>query len=145
MFDHLLIICAGNLCRSPLAEVMMRDRLARSGKPVEVRSAGLIAALDDPADDMIRLVAAGHGLDLSAHRSRPIDPELVRWADLVLVMERVHRRHLLELDPSSAGKVYLLGHWGGIEIPDPYRQGREACEAVYHQIATAVELWLLRL
>jgi deoxyribodipyrimidine photolyase-related protein len=106
---------------------------------------GLMAAVDDPADEMIRLVAAGHGLDLSAHRSRPIDPELMRWADLVLVMEGDHRRHLLQLAPSSAGKVYLLGHWGGIEIPDPYRQGREVCEAVYHQIATAVELWLLRL
>ena len=145
MFDHILILCAGNLCRSPLAEALLRARLAREGKPIEVGSAGLIADLGDPADEMARVVASGHGLDLAAHRSRPVDPELVRWADLILVMEQVHRRHLLALAPTAAGKVYLLGHWGGIEIPDPYCQGREAFEAVYDQIATAVELWLVRL
>jgi protein-tyrosine phosphatase len=145
MFDHILILCAGNLCRSPLAESLLRARLAREGKRIEVGSAGLVAALGDPADEMTRVVAAGHGLDLEAHRSRPVDAGLVQWADLILVMEQVHRHHLVGMFPAAAGKVYLLGHWGGIEIPDPYRQELEVYEAVYNQIEAAVELWLVRL
>jgi protein-tyrosine phosphatase len=70
LFHHLLVLCAGNLCRSPLAEALLRARLARAGKGIEVASAGLIAAVGEPADEMTRLVAAGRGLDLSG-RSIP--------------------------------------------------------------------------
>jgi len=145
LFHHLLVLCAGNLCRSPLAEALLRARLARAGKGIEVASAGLIADLGEPADEMTALVAARQGLDLSGHASRPVDPGLVRWADLVLVMEEAQRRHLLELAPSAVGKVVLLGRWTGGEIQDPYGQGRAAAETAYAQIEAAVEAWLARL
>jgi protein-tyrosine phosphatase len=145
MFQNILVLCAGNICRSPLAEALLRERAPLAGKAIEVGSAGLVAIFGDPADEMAQVVAAGHGLDLSAHRARPIDPQLIRWADLVLMMEQSHRRHLLDLAPAAAGKVYLLGHWSGSEIRDPYRQGRAAFEAAYEQIEAAVEQWLPRL
>ncbi|WP_295447643.1 low molecular weight protein-tyrosine-phosphatase [uncultured Thiodictyon sp.] len=145
MFRHLLVVCTGNLCRSPLAEALLRVRLARAGRTIEVASAGLMAGLRDPADETTCLVAAEHGLDLSAHESRVITPELIRWANLVLVMEQAQRRHLLELAPTAAGKVYLLGHWSGGEIADPYGRGRDAGETAYNQIEAAVDAWLARL
>ncbi|WP_295413403.1 low molecular weight protein-tyrosine-phosphatase [uncultured Thiodictyon sp.] len=145
MFRHLLVVCTGNLCRSPLAEALLRARLARAGRTIEVASAGLMARLRDPADETTCLVAAEHGLDLSAHASRPIEPELIRWADLVLVMEQAQRRELLDMAPTAAGKVYLLGHWSEGEIADPYRRGRDAAETAYAQIDVAVEAWLARL
>lgn len=145
MFRHLLVVCTGNLCRSPLAQALLRERLARAGRPIEVVSAGLMAGPCYPADETTALVAAEHGLDLSAHESRPLAPELIRWADLVLVMEQAQRRHLLELAPTAAGKVYLLGHWTGGEIEDPYGRGRDAGETAYDQIEAAVEAWLARL
>ncbi len=123
----------------------MRVRLARAGRTIEVASAGLMAGLRDPADETTCLVAAEHGLDLSAHESRVITPELIRWANLVLVMEQAQRRHLLELAPTAAGKVYLLGHWSGGEIADPYGRGRDAGETAYNQIEAAVDAWLARL
>lgn len=145
LFRRLLLLCAGNLCRSPLAETLLRDRLVLKGRDIEVTSAGLVAMAGEPADEMMCLVAAGHGLDLSRHRSRPLDPALLRWADLVLVMEDEQRRLLSARAPAAGGKVALLGRWTGGEIPDPFGLGREAAEAAYDRIEAGVEAWLLRL
>lgn len=145
LFRHLLILCAGNLCRSPVAEALVRERSAVEGRAIEVASAGLMALDGEPADEMMCLVAARHGLDLSGHRSRPLDPALLRWADLVLVMEEEQRRHLLGWFPVAGGKVALLGRWTGGEIPDPFGSGRDAAERAYERIAAAVAAWLARL
>lgn len=143
--QRLLVVCAGNLCRSPLAEALVRARLAQTGPDLEVASAGLIAAVGEPADGLMCLVAQAHGLDLSLHQSRPLDPELLRWADLVLVMEEGQRRQLVQWAPGLAGKVRLLGHWTGGEIPDPFARGRDAAESAYGLIEAAVDAWLARL
>lgn len=145
LFRRILVVCAGNLCRSPLAEALLRARLASLGQSRELGSAGLIAIPGQPADELTAALASRHGLDLSEHRSRPLWPELIRDADLVLTMERSQRRQILMLAPLSAGKVYLLGHWQAGEIPDPYMQDWPAYERAYAQIAQAVESWLPRL
>jgi protein-tyrosine phosphatase len=49
--------------------------------------------------------------------------ERLRWAELVLVMEKHHRDAVLAMDPTARGKTFLLGHWTNTEIPDPYRRG----------------------
>ncbi len=145
LFGRILIVCAGNLCRSPLAEALLRARLSAAGRITEVGSAGLIAALGHPPDELTEAVARHHGLDLSAHRSRPLEPEMIRRADLVLTMEQDQRRQMLSLTPLAAGKLYLLGHWTGSEIADPYLQDWPAHERAYAQIAAAVDAWLPRL
>jgi protein-tyrosine-phosphatase len=66
------------------------------------------------------------GVDLSAHRGQPAHSERLRWAELVLVMEKHHRDAVLAMDPTARGKTFLLGHWTRTEIPDPYRRGDEA-------------------
>lgn len=85
------------------------------------------------------------GLDISSHRARQVSHELTRWAELILVMEHHHRDSILEMDPTARGKIYLLGHWTGREIPDPYQRG----EAIYAQalnlIDEALETWIRKI
>jgi protein-tyrosine phosphatase len=145
LFGHILIVCAGNICRSPVAEALLRVQLAAAGRDTELKSAGLVAELGRPADAMTAAVARRHGLDLSAHRSRPLEPEMIRAADLVLTMEQGQRGQMLALAPLAAGKLYLLGHWTGGEIPDPYLGDWADYERAYLQIAEAVAAWLPRL
>jgi protein-tyrosine phosphatase len=145
LFGHILVVCAGNLSRSPLAEALLRTRLAAVGRRPQIASAGLIADLGQPAEELTETLARGHGIDLSAHRSRPLEPDMLRRADLVLTMEQEQRRQMLAMAPLAAGKLYLLGHWIGSEIADPYLQDWAAHERTYAQIAAAVESWLPRL
>lgn len=94
---RLLFVCTGNTCRSPMAEAIAR-RLAgeRGWSHLEIRSAGTAAIPGAPASaGAVR--AAGHrGLDLAPHRSQPLEPSLVEWADLILTMGPHHARWVRE-------------------------------------------------
>jgi protein-tyrosine phosphatase len=70
---------------------------------------------------------------------------MLLWADLVLVMEEGHRAELRRLAPSSAGKVFLLGHWIGAEIPDPYMQELSVFEGTLELIDQSITGWIDRL
>ncbi|MFW6193580.1 MAG: low molecular weight protein arginine phosphatase [Gemmatimonadota bacterium] len=89
---RILFVCSGNTCRSPMAEaaaVAASDRLGIRSD-VEVRSAGASAAPGFPASEGAVEVGRRHGLDLRGHRSRPLDPEDLAWASLVVCMSRAH-------------------------------------------------------
>jgi protein-tyrosine phosphatase len=103
-----LVVCSANQCRSPLAAAVLADRLARLGLATEVSSAGTHAFEGVPATDSTRLAATRLGLDLTAHRSRPATPELVRAADLVLTMERHHLREVVVLEPAAFTRSFTL-------------------------------------
>ena len=88
MLTKMLFVCAGNTCRSPMAEVIARDLLAsRELFDVCVRSAGITAVPGHEANVNAVLAASSAGLDLSQHRSEMLDEDTVRWADAVIVME----------------------------------------------------------
>lgn len=145
MFSRLLTVCTGNICRSPLAAALLQDRLAASGRPVEVRSAGIGALVGHPADASTRRVATEQGVALDAHHAQQIDIALTRWADLIVVMEQHHLDEVQALDPTARGKTFLLGHWLGISIPDPFQRDEAVHRAVGQQISDAVDSWLKRL
>ena len=84
MIRHILVVCVGNICRSPMAEALLRDAL-REQQDITVESAGLGALVDHPASEHAVTLMRERGLDISGHRARQITPDMVHAADLVLV------------------------------------------------------------
>ena len=138
MFNKILVVCVGNICRSPTAE-----RLLRQYQPgLSVDSAGLGALVGRSAESTATSVAAEHNLSLDGHCARQISGRMCRDYDLILAMEKKHIARLCEIAPEMRGKVMLFGHWDGErEIPDPYRKSREAFEAVYTLLDQSARQW----
>ncbi|AKC86807.1 low molecular weight protein-tyrosine-phosphatase [Pseudoxanthomonas suwonensis] len=141
MFKKLLLVCIGNICRSPTAEILMRHRL--QGRPgVEVASAGLQALVGRPIDPTAAGLLREAGHDPDGHQARQASSSVLAAADLILVMEQAHLSRIVREVPQVSGKTFLLGKWrGGREIPDPYRQQRAAFEHVYGLIDDCVASW----
>jgi protein-tyrosine phosphatase len=138
MLDRILMVCTGNICRSPMAEALLRDRFAARGRGT-VASAGLAALVGRPADPLALELLAARGLDLSAHRARQLTPEMVAEADLVIVMEAAHQQELERLSRAARGRVHRLGRFGGFDVEDPYRAPREAFERALAQIERGLD------
>lgn len=141
MFKRILTVCIGNICRSPTAEYLFRDRLA--ARSIDLSSAGLGAMVGSPMDDSALQLLAEHGVDGAAHRARQLTSAMLREADLVLGMEKSHVDAMVRLAPEASGKIFVLDKWlQGRNIPDPYRQQRAAFEHVYTMITQAVDSWV---
>ncbi len=102
-----LLVCTGNVCRSPIAEALLRDRLDRLGVVAVVHSAGTAATLG-PADPHGVAVLAARGIDLSGHVSRQLTPEAVAGTDLLLAMAREHLREAVVSAPGAFARSYTL-------------------------------------
>ena len=142
MFKRILMVCVGNICRSPTAECLLRDRLPAGGP--EVSSAGLRALVGEPMEVTAAALLHEHAVDASGHCARQLTtPELLHQADLVLVMEKSHIATIGRMAPQASGKVMLLGKWqSDRDIPDPYGQQRAVFEHVYQLIDQSVTAWL---
>lgn len=138
----ILFVCSGNTCRSPMAEAIAR-RLAeeRGLADVEVSSAGTGAMGGAPISDGALLVGIENGMDLGAHRSRPLDRELVEEADLILVMGAGHLERAEAL--GGQGRSFLLADYasGGLRpraISDPYGSGLDVYRATFAELTEEV-------
>src|SRR6266542_7159259 len=123
MIQHVLFVCTGNICRSPLAASLLERALKERGLEVAVTSAGTGAWDGAPASEGAYLVGLERGLDLSGHRARLLTRELVDEADLILTMARHHRARVDEL--GGEGRVFVLGEYAGregddAEVSDPF-------------------------
>ena len=140
MFDSVLVVCAGNICRSPTAEYVLKSKLQNKG--ITVTSAGLTALEGKPADATAQKIAEQHGINMAEHRGQQINSVLVQNNSVILVMEQRHLTDLCTRYPQARGKTFLLGKWlNDAEIPDPYRQSLEAFTHVYELIDSACSAW----
>jgi protein-tyrosine phosphatase len=144
--NRLIFVCMGNICRSPLAEVLAKASLVRSGlsERLEVVSRGTHAYhLDHPADPRSIAVAERHGLDLSQHASRLVMPGDFGSRDLLLVMDR---RNLMDVrakaPPHAVGRIRLLMEFAGkpgVEVPDPYYGTAQDFDRVFDMLQEGTE------
>ncbi len=136
---HILFVCSGNTCRSPLAEAILRRMVAEAGRSdITVSSAGTGAYDGAPASEGAYLVALESGLDLSAHRATLLDRDLIAQADLILAMSRGHVSRVERM--GGAGRVHLLGDYAAAEEPDrevrdPFGGDVEGYRATLHQLS----------
>ena len=143
----ILLVCTGNICRSPLAAALLQRALGERGiEGMDVSSAGTGAWDGAPVSEGAYLVGLERGLDLSAHRARLLTRELVEEADLVLTMARHHRARVDEL--GGEGRVFVLGEYAGregdeAEVSDPFGGDlevyRDTCAELETLIGAAVE------
>ena len=141
MIRHILVVCVGNICRSPMAEALLKREL-REQDGITVESAGLGALVGYPASEFSIELMDELGVDITAHRARQIHPDMVNAADLVLVMEAGHKRAIDDADPTARGKVHRLGEWQDKDIDDPYRQPKAAFADALEDIREGVRLWV---
>ncbi len=143
----ILLVCTGNICRSPLAAALLQRALTERGvEGMDVSSAGTGAWDGAPVSEGAYLVGLERGLDLSAHRARLLTRELIEEADLVLTMARHHRARVDEL--GGEGRVFVLGEYAGregdeAEVSDPFGGDlevyRDTCVELEALIEAAVQ------
>jgi len=141
----ILMVCRGNICRSPMAEGYFQHHIHQSQSDVYVSSAGITALIDQPADTHAIDIMNQYQIDISKHRARQITDEFVRKTDLILVMTESHLNHLLSKFSMAKGKTFLLGHFQDFEVEDPYMRSSYAFEKTYHQIHIAWQDWKSRI
>ncbi|MDC9715506.1 MAG: low molecular weight phosphotyrosine protein phosphatase [Gammaproteobacteria bacterium] len=141
MFGKILIVCVGNICRSPMAEALLRDKLIQQ-KDIQIASAGVGALVGHSADAIAQELMLDKGIDISTHKARQLNAELLSEYDLVLAMEKGHINAVHQIAPLSKGRVHLLGKWSDFEIPDPYKQPRHEFEVALELIERGINEWV---
>lgn len=141
MIESILIVCEGNLCRSPMAVALFAAALPGRA----VTSAGLNALVGLPAAPLAQDVMRERGVDLSAHRAQQLGRAHCASADLILVMDRGQRRLVEERYPLARGKVFRIGEHENFDVHDPYRQPRFVFERSARLLELGVNGWLSRL
>jgi protein-tyrosine phosphatase len=132
--NQILILCIGNICRSPMAEGLLKVALPH----ISVQSAGLGALIGRPADEMALQLMGDKGVDISNHRAQQISTTLTARADLILVMDVEQKKYVESHYIGTRGKIFRLCE---ADVPDPYKMGKEAFRESLSLIEKGVEFW----
>jgi protein-tyrosine phosphatase len=146
---RICLVCLGNICRSPMAEVILRDELDRAGLSdrVEVDSAGTGDwHLGEPMDRGARAELSRRGYDGAGHRARQFEPSWFRRYDLVAAMDggNLDRLRRSAPDQQATDRIALLrsfdpGAGPDLEVPDPYNGGPEEYALVFDLVRPAAQ------
>ncbi|MFT4183430.1 MAG: low molecular weight protein-tyrosine-phosphatase [Rhizobium sp.] len=149
---RILFVCAGNICRSPLAEGIFRHLVDEAGRGPEfqIDSAGTGGWHQGERPDRRSIAtAAGHGVDISGQRARRIETADFDRFDLILAMDQDNLKNLQKAAPADAlGRLHLFNAFAlgrNTDIPDPYYGGHEDFEAVYTMLLAGCSALLPRL
>jgi protein-tyrosine phosphatase len=106
----ILVVCSGNICRSPIAEGLLRRAMQRrpAGEPLSIASAGTIAMEGTPAKPEAVAAARDRGVDIAAHRARRLTDPMIADADLLICMATEHREEIEERVAGAAGLTFTL-------------------------------------
>lgn len=136
-----LVVCEGNICRSPMAQGLLAAALPQ----VQVHSAGLGALVGSSADETAVRLMQARGIDIGGHRATQINRQMCVQAEMVLVMDADQRKRLEALYPQACGRVFRVGEYTRRDIPDPYRQPETAFREALSLIDEGLREWLDRI
>lgn len=133
-----MMVCIGNICRSPIAEVILKNWHPE----LNIYSSGLSALVGKPADINSVELMSDKNIDLSSHCAQQINSVLVSSSDLILTMENKHVEIIQAKFPESRGKVHLIGKWiDNKEIADPYKKNKQAFVEAEKLIESGLKAW----
>ncbi len=141
MINTILVVCIGNICRSPIGEGLFR----RAFPEKTVHSAGLSALVGHPAEPFSVQIMAEQGIDIAGHRARQLEAGMVSGADIILTMDLAQKRIIEQEFATARGKVFRLGEFGDYDIPDPYRMEMPAFRHAYQLIERGVDVMIERI
>jgi protein-tyrosine-phosphatase len=140
---RILFVCTGNSCRSIMAEGYMRKRLEEENMPIEIKSAGTLGVDGMPASDLSLEVLKKEKVSTDELNSTGLTEDLIKWADLVLVMEPMHKERIITDMPEVAGKVLFLREFGdetgNLVIPDPIGRSMAFYRVSFQIIKKSIE------
>ncbi|MBU1361811.1 MAG: low molecular weight phosphotyrosine protein phosphatase [Gammaproteobacteria bacterium] len=139
--QNVLVVCIGNICRSPMAQALLEAALPGS----DVSSAGLHAMHGLPADPLACELMAERSFDVSRHRARQLSMDMCQRADLILVMDRAQRHEIEDRYPFAIGKVFRLCEHSKQDVPDPYLADREVFRKSLALIEDGAQQWAQRI
>ena len=136
-FDNILVVCVGNICRSPMAEALLKQRFPNKN----IDSAGVGALVGHPADPAALEIMTKQQLDITKHVAKQLDEILAKKADIIFTMSDGQTKWIEERWPFCRGKTFKLGHWKNKDIADPYKHEMSAFETAYQDIVESLEQW----
>jgi len=136
-FENILVVCVGNICRSPMAEALLKQRFPEKN----IDSAGVGALVGHGADTAAIKVMEDQNIDITTHVAKQIDEKLAQKADLIFTMSDSQNKWIEDRWPFCRGKTFKLGYWNGKDIADPYKHGISAFQTAYQDIVCGIEEW----
>lgn len=135
--NNILVVCIGNICRSPMAEYFLKKEYPN----LNIESAGISGLIGHAADEKASLCMQRFGIDMSPHVAKKLNAELIKKADLILVMSQNQQKHIEQTWSFAKGKTFRLGHWQSKNIADPYQHDQTVFDETCRLIQDCITDW----